>query len=171
MSRPLSILQRIYPEGSARELADLLHNQGGTLVFTNGCFDILHRGHIDYLSKAAALADRLVIGLNTDASVSRIKGQHRPINDERGRAEVLAALGFVDYVILFGDDTPLELIRILQPDFLVKGSDYSVEDIVGADIVLAKGGKVVTLDYLPGYSTSAIEERIRTDEYRISNKE
>lgn len=161
MSKQPDIASRIFPEGSAENLAMLLRSKGGTVVFTNGCFDLLHRGHIDYLGKAADLADIMVIGLNTDVSVSRIKGPHRPINDQQGRAEVLAALGFVDYVILFGEDTPLNLIRTLQPDFLVKGSDYSVEDIVGADIVLAKGGKVVTLDYLPGYSTSAIEERIR----------
>ena len=161
MSHLQSIQHKIFPKGSADRLAGLLRTSGKHIVFTNGCFDILHRGHIDYLSKAADLADLLVIGLNTDNSVCRIKGSHRPINDENGRALVLASLGFVDYVILFDEDTPLDLIRTLQPDILVKGSDYEIRDIVGADIVLAKGGKVVTLDYLPGYSTSAIEERIR----------
>ncbi|HRZ76045.1 MAG TPA: adenylyltransferase/cytidyltransferase family protein, partial [Bacteroidales bacterium] len=150
MSRTPDPALKIFPEGSASRLAALLHEGQASVVFTNGCFDILHRGHIDYLSRAARLADLMVIGLNTDASVRRLKGPHRPINDETGRAMVLAGLGFVDYIILFGEDTPLELIRSLQPDILVKGSDYAVENIVGSDIVMAKGGQVVTLDYLPG---------------------
>lgn len=149
---------------NAQELDRLLaywrfYNQ--TIVFTNGCFDIIHRGHIDYLAKAAELGHVLLIGLNTDASVSRLKGPSRPINDQVARAEILAALGFVTAVVLFGEDTPYELIKKIQPDILVKGADYKPEDIVGYDIVTAKRGKVVTLDYLPGYSTSLIEKRIR----------
>jgi rfaE bifunctional protein nucleotidyltransferase chain/domain len=130
------------------------------IVFTNGCFDILHLGHIDYLTKAAHLGKVLIVGLNTDASVSRIKGPHRPLQDQESRAMVLASLRFVDAVVLFDEDTPYELIRIVQPDVLVKGGDYKPKDIVGYDIVKAKGGKVVTLDFLPGYSTSGIEKRI-----------
>ncbi|HYH55904.1 MAG TPA: D-glycero-beta-D-manno-heptose 1-phosphate adenylyltransferase [Anseongella sp.] len=132
------------------------------IVFSNGCFDILHLGHIDYLSRAAALGDKLVIGLNSDASTRRLKGPGRPINDERSRSLVLASLFFVDAVCLFEEDTPYELIRLLCPDVLVKGADYTIEQIVGADIVLANGGEVKTVAYLEGYSTTAIEQRIRS---------
>jgi rfaE bifunctional protein nucleotidyltransferase chain/domain len=135
--------------------------KGRKVVFTNGCFDILHLGHIDYLAKAAEMGDKLVIGLNTDASVSRIKGPHRPITDQNSRAMLLASLSFVSAVVLFDEDTPYELINAVKPDILVKGADYKPEDIVGYDIVTAKGGTVETLEYLEGYSTSAIEERIK----------
>ncbi len=135
--------------------------KGRKVVFTNGCFDILHLGHIDYLAKAADMGDKLVIGLNTDASVSRIKGPHRPITDQHSRAMLLASLSFVSAVVLFDEDTPYELISAVKPDILVKGADYKPEDIVGYDIVTAKGGTVETLEYLEGYSTSAIEERIK----------
>lgn len=130
------------------------------IVFTNGCFDILHLGHVDYLARAADEGDVLVIGLNTDESTRRLKGPHRPINDEVQRAMLLASMHFVDAVIFFGEDTPLELIRKVMPDVLVKGADYSLENIVGADLVLASGGLVKTIEFLPGYSTSAIEKRI-----------
>jgi rfaE bifunctional protein nucleotidyltransferase chain/domain len=131
------------------------------IVFTNGCFDILHRGHIEYLAKAADFGDVLVIGLNTDASVSRIKGPSRPIQDELSRAHIMAALEFVDLVVYFDEDTPYDLIKRIQPDVLVKGADYRVEDIVGYDIVMAKGGRVETIAFLPGHSTSSIEKRIQ----------
>ena len=136
--------------------------QDKKIVFTNGCFDILHLGHIDYLSKAKDEGDILVIGLNTDNSVSRLKGKTRPISDESSRAKILASLQFVDAVVLFDEDTPYELIKFVQPDVLVKGSDYKPEDIVGYDIVKAKNGKVVTIDFLDGYSTTAIEKKIRS---------
>ncbi|MHC1776191.1 MAG: D-glycero-beta-D-manno-heptose 1-phosphate adenylyltransferase [Lentimicrobium sp.] len=131
------------------------------IVFTNGCFDLIHLGHIDYLAKAADLGDVLIIGLNTDASTRRLKGPTRPINDEHARALVLASLSFVSIVVLFDEDTPYNLIQTIQPDILVKGADYKPEEIVGYDIVTAKGGRIVTIDYLPGYSTSLIEKRIR----------
>jgi D-glycero-beta-D-manno-heptose 1-phosphate adenylyltransferase len=134
--------------------------QDRKIVFTNGCSDILHLGHIDYLSKAADLGNILIIGVNTDASVSRIKGPHRPLQDQESRAMVLASLKFVNAVVLFDEDTPFELIHQIQPDILVKGADYKPEAIVGYDIVMSKGGKVVTIDFLPGHSTSAIEQRI-----------
>jgi rfaE bifunctional protein nucleotidyltransferase chain/domain len=134
--------------------------QGKKIVFTNGCFDILHLGHIDYLSKAADLGDMLIIGLNSDLSVSSIKGKNRPLQDEISRATVLASLGFVDVVVLFGEDTPYELINVVQPDILVKGADYKPEEIVGYDIVKKKGGEIATLSFLEGYSTTAIEKRI-----------
>lgn len=130
------------------------------IVFTNGCFDILHRGHVEYLTKAAALGSKLVIGLNTDASVKRLKGESRPINDQEARAIILSSLIFTDRIIFFEEDTPLELIRYIQPDILVKGSDYKPEDIVGYDIVKAKGGEVVTIDLTEGFSTTAILERV-----------
>lgn len=134
---------------------------GKKIVFTNGCFDLLHRGHVDYLAKAADLGEVLVIGVNTDASVQKLKGPHRPIQDEQSRMQILASLQCVDAVILFGEDTPYQLIKTVQPDVLVKGSDYKPEDIVGFDIVTAKGGSVKTIDFLPGFSTSGIEQKIR----------
>jgi D-glycero-beta-D-manno-heptose 1-phosphate adenylyltransferase len=130
------------------------------IIFTNGCFDLLHLGHIEYLAKAADIGGVLVIGLNSDISVRKIKGDHRPINDEHSRAMILASLSFVNAVILFNEETPYELIRIIQPDILVKGKDYKVEEIAGHDIVLANGGKVVTIELTGGYSTSDIEQRI-----------
>ena len=148
---------------STAEGANIIENwrtQKCKIVFTNGCFDILHLGHIDYLSKAADLGDKLIIGVNTDASVSRIKGTSRPIINQQSRAMVLASLTFVSLIVFFDEPTPYELIRIVQPDVLVKGADYKIEEIVGYDIVKSKGGTIFTLDYLPGYSTSAIEQRI-----------
>ena len=130
------------------------------IVFTNGCFDILHAGHVDYLSKAADEGDVLIIGLNTDASTKRLKGPTRPINDQDARAMIMASLSFVTAVVLFDKDTPYNLIKQVQPDILVKGSDYKPEDIVGYDILKAKGGEVKTLDLLPGYSTTSIEQKI-----------
>ncbi len=135
--------------------------QGKKIVFSNGCFDLVHKGHIDYLNRAADLGDVLVMGLNTDASVSKLKGPHRPIQDEQSRLTIIAALQCVNAVVLFDEETPYELIKLVQPDVLVKGSDYKPENIVGYDIVIAKGGKVKTIDYLPGFSTSGIEKRIK----------
>lgn len=136
-------------------------DSGQKVVFTNGCFDIVHLGHVDYLEKARELGDRLVLGLNTDASVSRIKGPLRPVVDESARARLMAALSFVDAVILFDEPTPLQVIEALKPDILVKGDDYSVETIVGSDFVLGKGGEVKTIPLVKGYSTSALIEKIR----------
>ncbi len=135
---------------------------GLRVVFTNGCFDILHYGHIHYLASARDLGDRLVIGLNSAASVRRLKGEHRPINDEQTRQTLLAALEFVDAVVVFEEDTPLALIQTLLPDVLVKGGDWQVADIVGSKVVLSKGGEVRSLPYIEGYSTTAIEEKIRS---------
>lgn len=135
--------------------------QGHKIVFTNGCFDLLHLGHVDYLEKARQLGDKLVLGLNTDASISRIKGPSRPLQDEMSRARVMASLLFVDAVVFFDNDTPLELIKAVQPDILVKGDDYSVENIVGQDIVLAKGGEVKTIPLVKGYSTTNIVKKIK----------
>jgi rfaE bifunctional protein nucleotidyltransferase chain/domain len=135
---------------------------GHKVVFTNGCFDLLHRGHVHYLEEARALGDALIVGVNTDASAARLnKGPGRPLNPEGDRARVLAALACVDRVVLFDEDTPLELITALQPDVLVKGGDYQLNEIVGREIVLARGGQVVALPFLPGYSTTALLERLR----------
>jgi len=131
------------------------------LVFTNGCFDLLHRGHIDYLSKAASLGDYLVVAINSDASVQKLKGKNRPIADEKSRAEIMASLCFVDAVIIFDDDTPLRLIKLIKPDLLIKGADYTISTIVGADEVIANGGNVNTIQFLEGYSTSLIEKKIK----------
>ena len=131
------------------------------IVFTNGCFDLMHQGHIDYLSQAADHGDVLIIGLNTDASVKRLKGESRPIQDERSRALLLSSLRFVDAVVLFDQETPYELIKLVNPDVLVKGSDYSAEEIVGYDIVRAKGGEVITIDFLDGFSTTGLIEQIK----------
>ena len=130
------------------------------IIFTNGCFDIIHRGHIEYLAKAASLGDQLVIGLNTDTSVKRLKGTQRPIQDENTRALVLASFSFVSKVIMFDEDTPRELIDLVQPDVLVKGGDYKPENIVGYDIVTARGGEVVTIELVHGHSTTSIINKL-----------
>lgn len=136
--------------------------QGGEkVVFTNGCFDILHYGHLHYLAEASDLGDRLVIGLNSDASVKQLKGQHRPIHDLKTRQMMLASLDFVDAVIIFEEDTPARLIEAVLPDVLVKGGDYKPEDIVGYHTVVHNGGQVVTLAFIEGYSTTSIEQKIR----------
>ena len=130
------------------------------IVFTNGCFDLIHVGHIEYLAKASDLGNKLIIGLNTDDSVKKLKGENRPILDQQARAETLAALFFVDAVIFFDEDTPYQLIKALQPDILVKGGDYKTNDIVGADIVKNYGGVVETIPLVQGYSTSNIIDKI-----------
>lgn len=127
-----------------------------TTVFTNGCFDVLHRGHVTYLAAARDLGDCLIVGLNSDSSVKRLKGENRPINNENDRALVLAALSFVDYIILFEEDTPKNLIEQVKPDILVKGGDYQIENIVGADFVTQNGGKVLTIPFVDGYSSTKI---------------
>lgn len=132
------------------------------VVFTNGCFDILHKGHVVYLEEAKQEGQILIVGVNSDASVKKLKGQHRPIVTEEGRVSVLAALESVDAVILFDEDTPLQLIQNIGPDILVKGGDYDLKDIVGSDFVLQKGGRVKQLSLIEGYSTSMIEQKIKS---------
>jgi rfaE bifunctional protein nucleotidyltransferase chain/domain len=135
-------------------------NSGDKIVFTNGCFDLLHLGHIDYLAKASDLGNRLIIGLNTDSSVQRIKGPSRPVKDEKSRAHILAAMQFVDAVIFFDDETPINLISCVKPDVLVKGGDYTIEGIVGHEIVLENGGEVRTIEFVDGYSSSKLIDKI-----------
>ena len=132
------------------------------IVFSNGCFDILHLGHVDYLEKARAKGDRLVLGLNTDQSVSRIKGPSRPIVDQNSRARIMAALQFVDLVILFDEETPKQLIESIKPDILVKGNDYDISNIVGADFVIKNGGKVETIELTSGFSSTNVIKKIQT---------
>ncbi len=138
-----------------------LSARGRTVVFTNGVFDLLHPGHVRYLQQARTLGDALVVGVNADSSVRRNKGPERPINPEGERAEVLAALGAVDAVVLFGGDTPADIVQALQPDILVKGADWPADQIVGRDTVEARGGRVVLMEVEQGHSTSAIIERVR----------
>ncbi len=146
---------------AARQVAEW-KQQGKRVVFTNGCFDLLHLGHVDYLEKARNLGDVLVVGLNTDDSVSRFKGPQRPIQDQVSRSRVMASLQSVDLVVFFNEDTPINLISALVPQVLVKGSDYLAENIVGADVVKKAGGEVKTIEFVPGYSTSRIVEKIKT---------
>jgi rfaE bifunctional protein nucleotidyltransferase chain/domain len=143
---------------------------GKKIVFTNGCFDIIHRGHIDYLAKASDLGSVLIVGVNSDESVKRLgKSPNRPLQDETTRAMILASLHFVNSVIIFNEDTPEELIRFIKPDILVKGADYDAQEkdpsskkyIVGSDLVTAAGGAVKTIEFLPGFSTTAIEQKIK----------
>lgn len=140
------------------ELARLSHT--AKVVFTNGCFDLLHPGHADYLARARALGDVLVVGVNSDESVRRIKPGPRPVNDQDSRAFVLASLQSVDYVVIFDQDTPLELITAIKPDVLVKGGDWPEETIVGRDVVLKHGGRVLSLPLVPGHSTTGLIEKI-----------
>jgi D-glycero-beta-D-manno-heptose 1-phosphate adenylyltransferase len=154
------IRSKILPEDCIRRMLAYWRFRNYRIVFTNGCFDILHLGHIDYLARASDLGDLLVVGMNTDRSVRAIKGPPRPLQDEKSRSLLLASLSFVGAVILFDQDTPAELIGIVQPDILVKGSDYKPEEIAGYDIVTAKGGTVVSLDLVEGYSTTGIVNRL-----------
>jgi D-beta-D-heptose 7-phosphate kinase/D-beta-D-heptose 1-phosphate adenosyltransferase len=155
-----SLLTRLLNRDDARRRSIVERLRGGTIVFTNGVFDVLHRGHIEYLQEAHRLGNRLFVGLNSDASVRRIKGPQRPLVNEQDRAVALLALRSVDFVVLFDDDTPAELIETIQPHILVKGGDYHADDVVGADFVRAHGGKVVTIPFRDGYSTSALIDEI-----------
>ncbi|MBC8111507.1 MAG: D-glycero-beta-D-manno-heptose 1-phosphate adenylyltransferase [Verrucomicrobia bacterium] len=134
---------------------------GQKIVFTNGCFDIVHLGHIDYLEKARKLGDKLIVALNTDASVSRLKGSSRPVVEQYPRLRMMAAFAFVDLVLLFEEDTPLQVIQALKPDILVKGNDYQVANIVGADFVMSSGGTIETIELVQGFSTSAVIKKIQ----------
>ncbi len=145
-----------------KNITDLLEEkkQGKKIVFTNGCFDLIHRGHVDYLKKAKELGDILVVGLNSDESIRRIKGAQRPINSQEDRKAVLEELKSVDHVVIFDEDTPLNLIIAISPDILVKGADWEIKNIVGADYVISQGGKVRTISFIDGLSTTNIIEKI-----------
>ncbi len=169
MNRVEVIKNKIGTKETTKHFLGRLHFFNKKIVFTNGCFDILHLGHVDYLAKAADQGNFLVVGINSDASVKSLnKGTNRPLQDEHARAMLIAALGFVDMVILFDEETPEELIKFVRPDVLVKGADYDVNEkdaknkkyIVGSDFVRANKGEVVTIEFVEGYSTSAIEKKI-----------
>ena len=156
------IAEKIYPNlEPLRRQVQGWQNSNNKVVFTNGCFDLIHRGHLDYLARAADLGDRLVIAVNTDHSVRELKGSDRPIMEEENRVWKLASLSFVDAVILFSEPTPIEVITALHPDILVKGGDYTIETVVGADLVQSQGGKVEIIPFLEGHSSSNIIEKIR----------
>lgn len=153
-------VQKIISREMIPSLKKEWEKQKRKVVFTNGCFDIIHRGHVEYLKKASQSGDILFIGLNSDDSVKRLKGESRPLQDQFSRALILASFQFTDYVCIFNEDTPYELIKLVQPEVLIKGSDYKPEDIVGYDIVTANNGKVVTIDFVQGFSSTAIIKKI-----------
>lgn len=154
---------KIFSKHDLKDLCVQWEKDNLVTVFTNGCFDILHEGHVRYLAEAKTLGDKLIVGLNSDDSVKRTKGVNRPINKEKSRAVVLAALASIDAVIVFEEDTPLQLIANLKPHILVKGGDWKAEDIVGSDIVLLRGGKVYSLSFHEGHSTTLIEQQIKSN--------
>ena len=161
MSFHNQLKEKIVSQDQALKELKTWREKNKKIVFTNGCFDIIHPGHIDYLSQARDLGDILVLGLNTDQSVRRLnKGSNRPINDERIRANVLAGLASVDLIVFFDEETPYNLIKLLQPNVLVKGKDYEVEKIIGFDILKENGGQVITIPFLDGYSTSSLIKKI-----------
>ncbi|MFN0013066.1 MAG: D-glycero-beta-D-manno-heptose 1-phosphate adenylyltransferase [Saprospiraceae bacterium] len=157
-----NIQKKIQSAGQVHDTVARWRAAGDRIVFTNGCFDLLHFGHLHYLADARDLGNRLVVGLNSGASVQRLKGPNRPINDEATRAHLLAALEVVDAVVIFEENTPLALIEAVLPDVLVKGGDWQPEQIVGADLVLARSGTVRSLPFVDGYSTTNIEQKIRS---------
>lgn len=167
------IQSKIFTLSSFQKILDAWRKNGESIVFTNGVFDIVHRGHIDYLNKASHLADHLILGLNSDSSVKRLeKGEDRPINKEEDRAYLIAAFGCIDAVIIFNEDTPIELIKNIQPTILVKGGDYNpsakigdAKYIVGSDIVIENGGKIDVIPFLPGYSTTDLLNKIRNSDH------
>lgn len=156
-----NLAQKIFTKEDLVAQSKIWKAEGKKMVFTNGCFDIVHPGHIAYLGDAADLGDILIIGLNTDQSVCKLKGENRPINNEFSRTQLIASMFFVDAVVLFNEDTPLELITAVKPDVLVKGGDYNLDNIVGAKETLANGGEVKVLSFLPGYSSTSIIEKIK----------
>ena len=162
MSFHTSLKNKQHSKESLKPLLNKLVTEGKKVVFTNGCFDILHRGHVEYLCKARDLGNYLVLGLNTDESVKRLgKSPERPINSQETRATILAALSCIDAIVLFNEDTPLELITYLKPNVLVKGSDYKAENIVGYDAVTKNGGEVITINLVEGFSTTKLIEKMK----------
>jgi rfaE bifunctional protein nucleotidyltransferase chain/domain len=155
------IKQKILTQTQLYEIVQQWKNQSQTIVFTNGCFDLIHPGHVEYLARAADCGTKLIIAVNTDDSVKKLKGPNRPILDENARALILAAFSFVDAVVLFSEETPVSLIETLLPHILVKGKDYKEQDIAGYHAVTSNGGKVETIELVPGYSTTLLEEKIK----------
>jgi rfaE bifunctional protein nucleotidyltransferase chain/domain len=160
MSTLPTIKSKIVDFSEIRNLVSKWKSDGNRIVFTNGCFDVLHFGHVSYLAEAKDLGDKMIIGLNSDASVKRLKGETRPINGQHERAVLLAALQFVDAVVIFDEDTPEKLIKNVEPDFLVKGGDYTIDTIVGANFVMSYGGKVITIPLVENFSSSIIIKKL-----------
>ena len=161
MSHLKTLSSKIYNLDTLTSQVEQWKMAGKKVVFTNGCFDIIHRGHIEVLARTADLGDKLIIGLNSDQSIQKLKGKDRPIIDEQSRAFLLAALSFVDAIVLFSKDTPLKLISTLLPDVLAKGGDYEIETIVGHEIVQKNGGKVKLVPFLDGFSSTTIIDKIK----------
>lgn len=158
----MTIQEKVFKNTTAAlPLIQQWKKEGFKIVFTNGCFDLIHIGHVLYLEDAKSLGDKLIVGLNSDTSVSRLKGAHRPIKDEYSRSHILAALASVDAVIVFENDDPLTLIKDISPDILVKGGDWRPDQIVGSDFVISNGGEVRSLRFVEGYSTTKMEEKIK----------
>lgn len=165
MNNHQQILQKIQTKESLLNTIKQWKQEGQKIVFTNGCFDLIHRGHVDYLAKASDYGTRLIVAINTDASISKLKGTHRPIQDQDSRTQIIASMAMVDAVVLFNEETPLTLIQDIQPDVLVKGNDYKPEEIIGYQTVKDNGGTIITIDILPGFSTSNIEKKIRFERF------
>lgn len=161
MNKLNEILNKIVTLDEAKQIVESWKQQGEKVVFTNGCFDIIHKGHVYYLAQAHDLGSKLILGLNTDESIKRLKGPERPIKELESRALTIASFEYIDLVIPFDEDTPLNLISTLLPNVLVKGSDYSIENIVGAKEVLASGGEVKTIDFVDGFSTTNYFKKIK----------
>lgn len=157
-----SIVKKIVSLDQLLPVVEKIKGQNKTIVFTNGCFDIIHRGHIEYLAKASDYGDVFIIGLNTDNSVRKLKGENRPVNNEEARAIVLASMQFVTHIVLFDEETPYNLIQAIKPNVLIKGGDYKPENIVGYDIVMKSGGEIVTIPFVEGFSTTSLIHKIST---------
>ena len=163
MSNLQSIKSKIYTQSELVEQSKVWRNNGEKIVFTNGCFDLVHRGHIEVLANTADLGDKLVVGLNSDSSIQNLKGKNRPIIDENSRAILLASLQFIDAIVLFSEDTPHQLIETILPDILVKGGDYKIEEIIGHEVVLQNGGEIILVPFIDGFSTTNIVNKIKQD--------
>ena len=163
MSNLQNITSKIYSLSDLKIQSDKWKENGEKIVFTNGCFDLVHRGHVEVLANTADLGDRLIIGLNSDVSIQKIKGKNRPIIDENSRAILLASLQFVDAIVLFSEDTPKQLIETIVPNVLAKGGDYKVEEIAGHEVVLQNGGEVILVPFIDGFSTTNIVDKIKQD--------
>ncbi len=161
MSHLKRINNKIFSNERLSRQVDIWKNYGKEIVFTNGCFDIIHRGHIEVLARAADLGDKLIVGLNTDASIQKLKGKDRPIIQENSRAILLAALDFIDAIVLFSEETPLDLINTIKPDILAKGGDYKIDTIVGHEIVKENGGDVIIIPFVDGFSSTNIINKIK----------
>ena len=163
MTNLQNIKSKIYTLPKLVERSKIWRGKGEKIVFTNGCFDLVHRGHVEVLANTADLGDKLIIGLNSDSSIQKLKGENRPIIDENSRAILLASLQFIDAIVLFSEDTPQKLIETIVPDILAKGGDYKVEEIAGHEVVLENGGSVILVPFIDGFSTTNIVDKIKQD--------